>query len=147
MANNGDITIFPVCMRCNFDNLLINAKMAKEQQLGALLSDDKPHFFPTSKRLFEEENLHRNSEEFKQLGTMTQEARTSAYYPSEMPQPKTIPVTNKKAIEKIIPTTQPTKEPRQKSSIANSGRVIMESDRTRASQIKSMISEKMNVES
>ena len=30
MANNGDITIFPVCMKCNFDNLLINAKMAKE---------------------------------------------------------------------------------------------------------------------
>ena len=78
---------------------------------------------------------------------MTQEARTSAYYPSEMPQPKKIPVENRKTIEKIIPPTQPAKQPNQRSSIANSGQAIMESDRTRASQIKSMISEKMNEES
>ena len=31
MAANGDITIFPVCIKCNFDNLLVNSKLVREK--------------------------------------------------------------------------------------------------------------------
>lgn len=63
MSNNGDITIFPVCIKCNFDNLLINSKMVREKKLG-LVNEEKPAFFPSNKKLYDE-NLHQNSEEFK----------------------------------------------------------------------------------
>ena len=63
MASGGDITIFPVCIKCNFDNLLLNSKMVRDKKLG-LINEDKPAFFPSNKKLYDE-NHHQNSEEFK----------------------------------------------------------------------------------
>ena len=64
MAAGQDITVFPVCIKCNFDNLLVNSRLVREKKYGALLNEDKPAFFPTNKKLYED-NLHQNSEEFK----------------------------------------------------------------------------------
>lgn len=69
MAAGKDITIFPVCIKCNFDNLLVNSKLVREKKYGAIVAEDKPAFFPTNKKLYDE-HLHQNSEEFKQLGTL-----------------------------------------------------------------------------
>ena len=52
-----------------------------------MFREDKPSFFPSNKKLYDD-NLHQNSEEFKQLGTLHQENRTAAYFPPEQPQPK-----------------------------------------------------------
>ena len=87
MAAGSDITIFPVCIKCNFDNLLVNSRLVREKKYGAILNEDKPAFFPSNKKLYDD-NLHQNSEEFKQLGTLHQENRTAAYYPPEQPLPQ-----------------------------------------------------------
>ena len=81
MADGEDMTVLPVCIN-DFDNLYENSRLVPEKMYGALLNEDKPAFFPTNKKLYDE-NLHQNSEEFKQLGTLHQENRTAAYYPPE----------------------------------------------------------------
>ena len=81
MANNEDITVFPLSIKAIRDNLALNSKIA-DKMYGAILNEDKPAFFPSNKKLYED-NLHQNSEEFKQLGTLHQENRTAAYYPPE----------------------------------------------------------------
>ena len=147
MVNDEDITIFPICIRCNFDNLLINKNMIRDNQLGAIINDDKPNYFPTSKRLFLDTSLHLNSEEFKQLGTMHIENRTASYYPPENPQPSANVPEDKNDIKNTIFPPKKRKESKQKSSsIADGGRAIMESDKTRAQQLKTMISDKMKEE-
>ena len=133
MINDEDITIFPICIRCNFDNLLINKNMVRNNQLGAIIDDDKPNYFPTSKRLFLDTSLHLNSEEFKQLGTMHIENRTASYYPPENPQPSANVPEDKNDIKNTIFPPKKRRESKQKStSIADGGRAIMESDKTRA---------------
>ena len=163
MAAGSDITIFPVCIKCNFDNLLVNSRLVREKKYGAILNEDKPSFFPTNKKLYDE-NLHQNSEEFKQLGTLHQENRTAAYYPPEQPQPTANANPNPIKMERGI-----LKEPtpfalnvvedgpnslldkadasRKKStSIAESGRAIVLSDSSRANQLKHMIGDRMRDE-
>ncbi len=53
------------------------------------MKESKGVFFPSNKKLYEG-NMHQNSEEFKQLGTMHIENRASDYFPLEKPQPMTI---------------------------------------------------------
>jgi len=83
MAAGRDITIFPVSIECMTDNLLVNARGNREKKYE-YMKEDKPAFFPSNKKLYDD-NLHQNSEEFKQLGTLHQENRTAAYYPPEQP--------------------------------------------------------------
>ena len=52
------------------------------------MKQDKDNYFPTNKKQFGEANMHKNSEEFKQLGTIHHEKRTADYYPLDKPQPK-----------------------------------------------------------
>jgi hypothetical protein len=82
MAAGRDITAFPISIECMTDNLLVNARGAREKKYEAMFKEDKPSFFPSNKKLYDD-NLHQNSEEFKQLGTLHQENRTAAYYPPE----------------------------------------------------------------
>lgn len=150
MANGGDITIFPVCIKCNFDNLLLNSKMVRDKKLG-LINEDKPAFFPSNKKLYDE-NLHQNSEEFKQLGTLHLENRTAAYFPSEQPQPKANALEGgilKNAPYALVTVDEKALESsKQKKggSIADSGRAIMQGDQNRTIQLKHMIGEKMREE-
>ena len=48
------------------------------------MKETKGVFFPSNKKLYEA-NMHKNSEEFKQLGTMHIENRSAEYYPLEKP--------------------------------------------------------------
>ena len=60
MSAGQDVTIFPICIRCNFENLNVSKQIERENQAG---EDSKPIFCP-AKKLYEE-NMHQNSEEFK----------------------------------------------------------------------------------
>jgi len=53
----------------------------------AAMKQDKDNYFPSNKKQYEA-NMHKNSEEFKQLGTLANENRTADYYPLDKPQPK-----------------------------------------------------------
>ena len=64
MAAGRDITIFPVSIECMTDNLLIATKGEREKKYAAIFKEDKPAFFPSNKKLYDD-NLHQNSEEFK----------------------------------------------------------------------------------
>ena len=56
---------------------------AREKKYASM-KETKGVFFPSNKKLYEA-NMHQNSEEFKQLGTMHIENRASDYYPLEKP--------------------------------------------------------------
>ena len=66
MAAGSDISMFPVCIKCNFDNLLVNSRLKREKKYGDMLKDIDRSGLPPTKKQFEE-NLHKNSEEFKEL--------------------------------------------------------------------------------
>ena len=131
MAKGGDVTKYPVCIECDVDNLTLNP------QIGAIntgIKEDKPAFFPSNKKLYDE-NLHQNSEEFKQLGTLHQENRTAAYYPSEQPQPKAIDggiLKNAPYALVNVDDRQLDSKNRKGRKLVDSGRAIMQADQSRA---------------
>ena len=63
--------------------------LRRRERNYASLKETKGVFFPSNKRLYEA-NMHKNSEEFKQLGTIHMENRHADYYPLEKPQPKAV---------------------------------------------------------
>ena len=99
LAASRDISVFPVCIECNFENLEASSREAKQQQKQyASMKQSKGVFFPSNKKLYDA-NMHQNSEEFKQLGTIHMENRASDYYPLEKPQPKNFAQSPGAAIE------------------------------------------------
>ena len=53
------------------------------------MKETKGVFFPSNKKLYED-NMFKNSEEFKQLGTMHIENRAADYFPLDKPQPASL---------------------------------------------------------
>lgn len=89
LAASRDISVFPVCIACNFENLeASNKDVNQRDKIYAAMKQSKGVFFPSNKKLYDG-HMHQNSEEFKQLGTMHIENRASNYYPLEVPQPVT----------------------------------------------------------
>jgi len=87
-ASNGqDISMFPICVKCNFDNLLKQSSSARQakrdgDELGV------KGFVPTAKKFYNS-TMFQNSKEFTQLGTLAKDGRTAEYYQPEIPaQPK-----------------------------------------------------------
>ena len=66
----------------NLEQSARGAQMAKKKY--AAMKQDKDNYFPSNKKQYED-NMHKNSEEFKQLGTIHQEKRTADYYPLDKP--------------------------------------------------------------
>jgi len=62
-------------------------KSVRREQNKHTAVKEQRAFFPSNKRLYDA-NMHKNSEEFKQLGTIHTEGRHADYYPLEKPQPK-----------------------------------------------------------
>ena len=82
-----DIALFPVCIACNFEKLEEMKKEANvRQQRYTKPKETKGVFFYSNKKFYET-NQFQNSEDFKQLGTLSPENRASDYYPLEAPQP------------------------------------------------------------
>ena len=69
----------------NLETSARGAEVVKKKY--AAMKQDKDNYFPSNKKQYEA-NMHKNSEEFKQLGTIHQEKRTADYYPLDKPQPK-----------------------------------------------------------
>ena len=89
LAASRDISVFPICIECNFENLEGSNREARVQQKKyASMKQSKGVFFPSNKKLYAG-HMHENSEEFKQLGTIHMENRASDYYPLDKPQPMT----------------------------------------------------------
>ena len=57
MAAGNDISMYPVCIKCNFDNLLVNSRLVREKKYGDMLKEYEKPYPPTSKKQFDE-NLH-----------------------------------------------------------------------------------------
>ena len=62
MAAETDISLFPVCIKCNFDNLLVNSRLVREKKYGAMLKESDRTSYIAGKKQFEEGNFHHNSE-------------------------------------------------------------------------------------
>lgn len=70
-------------MKCNFNNLLKGNKPAsKYDNMIADGAVEKGGTLPATKRVYDF-NQHQNSEEFKQLGTLSKENRHMDYFPVE----------------------------------------------------------------
>jgi len=70
-------------VKCNFNNLLKGNKPASKY--NDMITDgavEKGGSLPAAKRVYEF-NQHQNSEEFKQLGTLSKENRHMDYFPVE----------------------------------------------------------------
>ena len=88
LAASRDISVFPICIECNFENLeSTNKEVKARQKQYANMKQSKGVFFPSNKKLYDI-SMHQNSEEFKQLGTIHMENRASDYYPLDKVQPQ-----------------------------------------------------------
>lgn len=102
MSASQDISIFPICISCNFANLQAQQQAVKGEsnKFSEHVKEQKGVFFPSNKKLYDI-SMHQNSEEFKQLGTIHMENRAAEYYPLDKPSLKTkIPAPQKPALIK-----------------------------------------------
>lgn len=65
LAASRDISVFPVCIACNFENLEASNREARQREKQyAQMKQSKGVFFPSNKKLYDQ-SMHQNSEEFK----------------------------------------------------------------------------------
>jgi len=58
MAAGRDISLFPICIGCNFENLENKARDAKKvDKKYAIMKESKNVFFPSNKKLYDS-NMH-----------------------------------------------------------------------------------------
>lgn len=150
LAASRDISVFPVCIACNFENLEASNREAKQREKKyTQMKQSKGVFFPSNKKLYDI-SMHQNSEEFKQLGTIHMENRASDYYPLEKPQPATFAQSPGAAIqmEKIMGASKQKmlSQSARRSSSMDAGNNVTDPDKSRSAHIKSLVAERLKEE-
>jgi len=150
MAASRDISLFPICIACNFENLEQQVRDTKQRDKKyASMKETKGVFFPSNKKLYEA-NMHKNSEEFKQLGTMHIENRSADYFPLEKPQPTAVKESPLAAIKMERMVAGSASAAARNAAHAYSRTQSLDkngdADKTRSAHIKSLISDRMKEE-
>ena len=65
LATDNDISMFPVCIKCNFDNLILSQRVSKDRdrQYANLINEEFKQV-SSGKRQYEN-SIMKNSEQFK----------------------------------------------------------------------------------
>ena len=131
-------------------NLVSNRKMAKDREAKyTTMKQSKGVFFPSNKKLYDK-NMHLNSEEFKQLGTLHNENRASDYYPLDRPQPTAFASNagNAAEMERVMQADKATRN-RRSLSVSNTAEMAQQADnpdKSRSQHIKALMAERMQEE-